>query len=298
MTAEYDISNLIEKISGLTGILLGRGAQPGDLQKVLMVQTGQLHAAIGDAIGPKTNEKAQRRIEFDMKRHLTTAPDHINSSWTPEKSESSYADFTWLTAGNGKNGKFVLGINDEDLQMSANEATVLAMLRTGQRGADRGDAYQRLGQRGTSKKSGGTGRVNVMRLNRIKVSKPAFAAVRKNLFNLSGELRAAFYAVAINYAPKISIPAWLKPKIEQVKLKGKSSFRDSLIAGDLQSFIESTIRAPGVTSNPALVAKIQGAIENRSQIVFASILKLISGYKYKFETGQTFRSDVTEEGVI
>ena len=294
----YDFSNLSEKISGLTGALIGRGASEGDLQKVLTVRAGRLHAAIGDAIGPKTKESAQKKIEWEMKRHLTTAPEYINNDWTPEKSESSYADFTWLTAGHGKNGKFVLGINDEDMQMSADAAGALAFLRTGQKSADRGDAYQRLGQRGTSKKDGGTGRINVMRLNRVKVSKSAFAGVKKTLMDLQGELRASFYRVAKHYAPSIRVPAWLENKFGQVAAKGKSEFRDSLGPGDPFAFIESTVRAPGVQSNPALAAKIQGAINNEAEVVFAILKKVISGYKYKFATGQTFRSEVNEEGVI
>ena len=295
--AEYDFSNLTEKLSGLSGALLGRGASAGDLDTVTRVRFGKLHAAIGDSIGPKTKEGAQKRIEWDIKRHLTTKPDYANAAWTAEKSDSSYSELTWITAGNGKNGKFVLGINDEDLQMSASGEEALKLLRTGQKSADRGDAYIRLGQRGQSKKSGGGGRINVMRLNRVKVSKSAFAYVRRTLFNKTGELRASFYRVAKYYAPKIRVPAWLENKFAQVAAKGKSEYSDTLGSGPF-AHIQSITRAPGVNSNPALVKKIQGAIDNESQMIFSIYKKIISGYKYKFETGQTFRSDVNEEGVI
>jgi len=243
-----------------------------------------------------------------MKRHLTTAPEYMNPMFTAEKprgiddrfpqESAGYADFTWLTAGHGKNGKFLLGINDEDMQMSADAAGALAMLRVGQTSSDRGDAYQLLGQRGTSKKSGGSGRVNILRLNRVKVSKSAFAGVKKTLMDLQGELRASFYRVAKHYAPSIRVPAWLENKFGAVAAKGKSEFRDSLTPGDPFAFIESTIRAPGVNSNPVLAAKIQNAIDNEAEKVFSILKKIISGYKYKFATGQVFRSEIDEEGVL
>ena len=59
--------------------------------------------------------------------------------------------------------------------------------------------------------------------------------------------------------------------------------------GDPFAFIESTTRAPGVQSNPALVAKIQAAMENRSEKVFAKLKKVVAGFKYDWETGKVFR---------
>jgi hypothetical protein len=286
-SVEYDISNLSEKIAGLQGALLGRGASRGDLQTVARLQFGQLHAAIGDAIGPKEKDTAEKRITRDIKKQLTTAPEYINSAWTPEKSESSHAEFTWLTAGKG----FVLGINDEDLQLKASGAEALAMLRSGQKKGARGDAYIKLGKRGN-------GNVNVMRLNRIKVSKTTFNAVRRTLFTRSGELRAVFYRAARQYAPRIRVPAWIAKKFDQVAANGKSDFHDTFTGGNDFGYIESITRAPGVTNNPALASKIQGAIRSRTEIVFAAYQKVISGYKYKFATGQTFKSAAIEEGVI
>jgi hypothetical protein len=265
---------------------------------MLRTETGQIHAAIGDAIGPKTKDKAIKRMEWDVKRHLTVAPKYTSGLFNDGKTQESegYADFTWLTAGRGANGKFLLGINNEDLQTGASGSDALKMLRVGQRSSDRGDAYQKLGQRGQSKKTGGTGRINILRLNRVKVSKTAYNFVRQSLFNTAGELRAAFYRVAKHYAPRIRVPGWIESKFDQVAAKGKSGFTDTLTPGNPTAFIESIIRAPGVVSNPSLAAKINNAITNRSEVLFTKFKKIMIGHKYNFETGQVYRPQATEAG--
>lgn len=296
-TATYDFSNLKEKFGMMQFALAGDGANEGQLQSMLRVETGQLFGAIGDAVGPATREKALKRVEWDVKKHLTIAPEYINSKFNDGRVQESaaYADFTWLTAGNGKNGKFLLGINNEDLQTSASGSQAMAFLRAGQKAQDRGDAYIRLGQRGQSKKNGGSGRINILRLNRVKVSKAAYRSVMQTLDKTTGELRAAFYRIAKNYAPKIRVPGWLSKKFAQVEQNGKSAFNDTLTPGNATGFIEGIIRAPGVTSNPALAAKIQNASQNRAEVIFAKFKKIISGMKYNFETGQVYRPKAEEE---
>lgn len=296
---EYDFANLKEKISGLSGALLGNGASEGDAQILLRVETGLLHAAIADSIGPKIKEKAETKIKFDVGRHLTTAPEYINPKFNGGRTQESesFSEFTWLTAGHGANGKFLLGINDEDLQLSSNAAQALAMLRTGQKSRDRGDAYQNLGQRGTSsiKNPHGGGRINILRLNRIKVSKATFNAVVKNLMDKTGGLRAAFYSVAKKYATHVRVPAWLAQKFEQVAASGKASVTDTLISGGATGYIESTIRGAGVSSNPALTEKFRVAFSQRGEIIVSKYKKILAGYKYNWETGQVFRAKPVDD---
>jgi hypothetical protein len=181
------------------------------------------------------------------------------------------------------------------MQTNADAISVLQMLRVGQKGRDRGDAYQKLGQRGTSKKEGGTGRINIMRLNRVKVSKAAFNAVRKKISDTFGHAKASFARTASILIPKKHIPGWVREKFDAVAANGKTIFNDALLHHPTNPSIEFGSRARGVTSNPMLAAKIQGAVKQSSVIVFEKLKKIISGYKYDWETGRVFRPKAGEE---
>lgn len=274
--AEYDFSNLRDKVSGFTEALLGNGAELGDLQRMLMTETGQLAGRMGDAVGPKTKDDAQRKIDRDVNRHLTSLPRYSVFTDEDQRNSSKYAEFTWLTAG----PNYLLGINDEDNQLGASGEDAYKMLRVAQKGRDRGDAYQKLGRRGKQA---------VMRLNKVRVSAAALKFVRAKLAGKSGELRAAFYAIAARYVPSKRIPAWIRAKFPQVEASGKSSFNESNLRVKEFASLEFTIRAPGVTSNPGLVQKFNGALEQSAHILAAKTDKILAGFKYDWETGKVFR---------
>jgi hypothetical protein len=276
--AEYDFSQLTKNVSGLTGALLGRGAQPGDLQKVLTTELGQLAGRCGDAVGPKTQAKAMKAIDRDIKSQLTILPRYSNLD--EDQQYSSTADFTWLSAG----PNFLLGINDEDNQPGMSGADALKVLRAGQKSIPRGNAYQALGQRGKQ---------YVLRLNRVRVSAASMNYVRATLREKTGQLRAAFYRVAVKYVPTKHVPDWIARKFSVVEANGKSSDRESGM-GTPEAFIEFTVRAPGVASNVNITAKISGAVQKTNYIVREKLAKILRGYKYDWETGKVFRSSTDD----
>jgi hypothetical protein len=85
------------------------------------------------------------------------------------------------------------------------------------------------------------------------------------------------------------VPGWILPKVEQVISNGKSSISEGG-KGTPDAFIEFAVRAPGVTSNANITAKIQGAITATSAVVAAKLKKIMAGYKYNWETGQAFKA--------
>lgn len=276
---QYDFSRLTEKLSGLNGALMGSGADGGDLQRMLDVETGQLAGRIGDAVGPATQAKALKKVDSDLKKYLTVLPDYSNLD--EDQQYSSTADFTWLYAAPAT----LVGINDEDNQISASGADALEMFRGSQKAGLRGAAYVSLGARGKQ---------HVKRLNRTRVSTAAYNYVRATIKNKTGELRAAFYRVAIQFAPNKRVPQWIAGKVPQVIESGKSTLAD-VARGTPDAYIEFGVRAPGVTSNGAITAKITGAIRQTSYIVESKLKKLLAGYKYNWETGQIFKPKAAHE---
>jgi len=200
-----------------------------------------------------------------------------------------YSGFTWLTAGR-KNGSFLLGINNEDLQTRAGSDEVMKFYRTGQTGRDRGDAYQRLGYRGTSKKNGGKGRQSVLRLNRIKVSKSSFNAVRRMIQEKFGQAKASFARTASILLPAKPIPGWIRKQFDAVVANGKTIFDDSQLAHPTNPSITFGSRAKGVQSNPGMARIINSAVEHRKYIITSTINKVFSDYTYNWKTGQVFRT--------
>jgi hypothetical protein len=274
---EYDMSNLQEKISGMMGALLGRGAGGGDGHNLLRTETGQLAGRIGDAVGPKTQAAAAKRIDRDIGSFLVATPKYSNLD--EEQQESSRGDFTWLAAG----PNFLLGINDEDNRPDAGGFEALAMFRAGQKSGDRGARSEYLGQRG-----GMFSGQRVSRVNRTRVSASALLFVRQFVMQRSGELRAAFYRVAKLYVPSKRVPGWVESKIDQVIAAGKSSVAEGGMATP-EAFIEFAVRAAGVDSNPKIVTAIQSGMRQSAYIAAGKLKKILQGYKYEWATGRVFR---------
>jgi hypothetical protein len=295
MIAEYDISKLTTQISGLNGALIGTGATDGDLQNLLRVETGQLHADIAKSLGPKTKAAADARVLKDVKGVFFPIFPEVNLFGGAQRGSS--ADFQWLFASK-KGPGWLLGADSEDVMPGLDAGSMAEIYARANH--KRGAAWRDMGEQShvtmdakgklrQHYKSARTGQ-HAIKMNRIVVKKSPFDALVKTIQNKSGELRAAFYAVARHYAPKVVVPSWLKSKLETVLAKGKASHHDTLTPDNPQAFIESTFKAPGLVSNPKIHSVIQGAMDHRAKIVFKKLKNIISGYKYNFETGQTFKA--------
>jgi hypothetical protein len=277
--AEYDFSNLTAKLSELTGALLGRGATPGQAQQVLLTEAGQLAGRIGDALGPKTLGKAKANIDIDINKQMTSEPPY--SYFEESQTKSSYDDFTWLYSSPAQ----LVGIKGSDNRPDLSGEEAVAAFREGQAAGKRGHMYVELGRRG---------RQRVLRLNRIRISSEAKAFIRQNIINATGELRAAFYRVAVKYVPSKRVPGWIMDKFDQVVAKEKSSDR----TGDLDTplaFIEFTVNAPGVTSNTSISGKISRALQGSQTILQSKLQKILRGFSYDWQTGRIFNSHITED---
>lgn len=302
ITAEYDLSKLVKQISGLNGALLGAGATDGDLQNLLRVEAGQLHADIAKSLGPKTKAKADERVLKDVKGVFFPIFPEVTVFGGDQRGHS--ADFQWLFASK-KGPGYVVGADSEDIMPGLSAESMGEIYYRANH--LRGRAWHDLGEQShvTQNKSGSlrqhykasrTGQ-HAMKINRIIVQKSNFDALVKIIQKKSGELRASFYAVARHYAPKVVVPGWIEPKMETVLAKGKAAYRDTLTPDNPQAFIESTFKAPGLSSNPRIQRVIQGAMDHRAKIVFAKLKKVISGYKYSFETGATFKPKTMEQAM-
>ena len=289
LKTEIDLRGLNKFNAQLLGALIGTGqGGEGDAQRFIRAEAGQLAWEISRQLGPKSQDSAAKRLTWEMKRHLSVKP--VTTNLDAEQQYSSTADFTWLYAG--KN--FVAGINDEDNQVRASADEAKEFLRVGQSSPDRGDAWQVLGHRGQSKATGGGGRISVLRLNRVRVSKSAFAAVKKQLSARIGVLRASFAYTAALFVPSKPIPQWIK-KHFSTRANGRTILTAQL-QGDRPTITFGS-RSPGVVSNPYITDKIARAVEQRKHITAAKIKKIVKGYAYNWNTGQVFKPVVPKEGL-
>ena len=277
---QYDISNLSEKISELSGALLGRGASQGDLQQLLKIETGQMAFRIGDSIGPKTQSSYAKMIRAEMRPHLTSNP--LAPNLDSDQQYSKVAGFTWLAAG----PRFLVGINDEDNSVGLSGNSALRLFREMQKTPPRGDAYVEIGQRGDQ---------HLFRMNRVRVSPATLNYVRAAIQKQFGKLRACFYRVALEYIPNKRVPAFVKEKVPAMISSGKSTLNESMVSGADLSFIEFGVSAPGVGgSNAKITAKISGAVNRSSKVLLEKVQKILKGYSYDWKTGGVFNSRVKE----
>ena len=278
MNAEYDISVLKERVSQLWGALFGRGAEPGQIEQVLKIETGQLAGRMGDAAGPTTYNSATKQVEKEMKKHLAFLPQGMNLNQPSE----SHAEFTWLYAS----PKALVGINNDDNQQGVSGEEALSLFRSGQKLTPRGCTYEDFGRR-TKNGEPSKGFQHVVRINRVLVSKSAFKQAQRLVGEKAGQLRAACYAVAKKYVPSKRVPAWIEKKIPTVESNGKSKLQEGGM-GTPEAFIEMTIKSPGVVSNDRLAEKFQGAIKASQKSIEAKLKQLAKGAKYVWETGAVY----------
>jgi len=271
---------LIEKQSNLVGALLGKGASSGDLQNLLRVETGQMAADTSRNMPPSALGKADKQMRKQVKSVLTTSPDH--SIFVRENQHnSSYPDFTWLTAG----PKFLIGIKDEDNQLHATQADAIESYRAGvgNRGmGNSGKSRINLGERGKQR---------IYQVNRILVSKSAMKGVMESIKSKFGQLKASFARTTNELLGTNSFPAWVTKQIPNVVSNGKSVFTDASRSSETEGFIVFGSRASGVVNNPAVNGKINSSIARRVYITKEKLAKILKGYSYDWNNGRVFKSN-------
>ena len=271
MNATIDLTGLNRALGDLLRAL------PGNAAQVLKIETGQLAWDISEALGPKTKREPKPRVEKDVGVILNATDRPSNLS--PTQQFSKYPAFTWLQAGPA----WLLGINDQDDMRDASTAQVQNTFFD-LRGIPYEKTYQELGMRGVE------GFQHIRRLNRKLVTRQNFQAVVNQLMNRVGESRASFARTAAELAPQKRIPSWVKALILKVTRNGKSIFNPAGLANAEKPTVDFGSTAPGVESNPSMVAKIQRAINKRRAIMADKFEKLARGYVYNWNTGQVFRA--------
>jgi len=264
------------------GMLLGNGASPGQMQQVLMVETGQLAGRMGDAAGPSTQAKGMKHIDKELKKHLEPLP--IETNLDEFQQESKHEGFRWLFASPWS----VVGIQeDDDISKAGGQEALEIFLASRGRGGDHpGNSRLQLGTRGKQV---------IQRFNRYGVSGAQWNFVRRAMQDRVGQLRAAFYRIARKYVPSKRVPAWVVEKFGAVEMNGKSVLNETGLRNGAEAFIEFTVTSPGVVGNPNLVKKFQGAIELSRFTIDAKLKKIAKGAKYVFTTGQVYFPKVNDD---
>jgi hypothetical protein len=273
-----DLTGLNRFVSELFGALLGAGkGGEGDAQQFVKVQAGLLAQEISRELGPKTLEGAEKRIELDVRKFMSVKPDYSNLNDDLRLSKQS--DWTWLSAG----PRFLLGIDDLDLKEKVSAGEALRLLRAEQTDIPhgRGNAYIEKGMRGKQ---------HVLRLNRIKVSKMAFAGMVQAIKREAGLLRASFAWTAQRLLQHAKAPPQWVSRHFDTQAGGRALFNISAINHPTSPSIEFGSTAKGVVDNPIVAGKIAHAVERRKAVMASTLGKVIKGYTYDWNTGRVFRS--------
>lgn len=134
--SEYDYSNLNEKISGLMGALIGRGASEGDIEKLLKAETGQLAGRIGSVLGARTEAAAKRNATRDVAKQMTVMPGYSIFVDEDRQGHSANSDMEWLTTS----PQTLTGINAEDNRRDLDGPAAMELFRRAQKNGSRGKA--------------------------------------------------------------------------------------------------------------------------------------------------------------
>ena len=274
----FDMTGYNRFVTGLELALIGTG-QDGDMQLVAKVEARQLAMGISSALGPRTQEAGQKKLERDIRKEFAPGPDQVFDQ-AKRKSKVFETDITWLYAGPA----FLVGVRDADYQPQMSQSAMQAQFNAARAaGFARGNARVELGRRGKQ---------HVYRWNRTIVSRERFAAFARSAGGRIGRLRAMFAATAKQLGQK-RIPQWLNDQIDKVKADSTAIFR---ITGSGAAFaIEFGARAPGVASNPHIQKAIHGAVETRRHKLKEKMEKILAGYAYDWQTGRVFRRNRGEE---
>lgn len=280
-----DSTALSEKLGRMAEIFYERGAQPTMLQRFVQTEAGQWAGDAADILGPKTESAGMAGVQKEVKEHLSFIPRWENLQGSQRNSSDS--NYTWLQAG----PNFLLAVRNEDNQLSASPEEALAIYRAGQKGKPRLEAFIQ-GDRVRG------GHQHVVYLNRVRVSQSTFKAVVRLLKGTFGKARASFASTTLALGLTRRFPAFVLRHVESVREEGRAI----LETGGLENAKNPTIvfgsHAPGVESNPKMVAALQDAAEKRTKIAAAKLRKLVAGAVYNINTGQVYRtSEPTEEEI-
>lgn len=279
-----DTRGLTALLQTVASIFYARGATPNMVQRFVKTEAASLAGEIAHQIGPAGVEEMMPGIKWDVKKILNRAfsdrnnsPNYSNLSETQQ--ESSIADFTWLAAG----PNFLLGINDEDLQLQAGTQAAYEMFRAGQAAGGRGDAYVLLGKQ---KRTG----QNIFRLNRTRVSIAAFNGVLAKVKKTVGEAKSVFVSTCYKLGGKRRFPGWVTDKIEQAEEKDKVIFDEAGLKNAANPSITFGGDAPGFETNPSIRKAMDGAVKFREYQMTPRLEKMIRGAVMKINTGQVYFS--------
>lgn len=293
--SKVDTRGLSQVLAEMAGIFTARGGSASMIQQFIRSEAGQLAADAANILGPKNVTKAKDKAESNVKSLLNSdfsdqAGEAKYTTFTrTSQMESSYPDWHWLTAG----PNFLLGVKNQDLRPDADGDEAMKIFRAAQKSGARGKSYVRIGTHVGPKGN----RQAVMQLNRVRVSKSAFAKVKQSIYAKFGEAKASFAATAIKLLPGKTFPAFVMDKLAAVEESGKTIFDDSGLSDAKNPSITFGSRAPGVESNPYMVDALQRAVKNREYRSAAKLEKLIKGAVYNLKTGQVYmpnRNEVSE----
>jgi hypothetical protein len=302
ITTTYDISLLTRQISNLKGFLLGTGATPGQCQDVLRVQAGLLAWEISKQVGPATLPQGRAKVEKDMRGVFFPLKTNVAAAFADR--QGNQADFLWLFAYKKGDASFLVGANTADVLGDGGD---MRKAFYEQANRTRGAAWNDLGEFShTSPDSKGNqrphfkrwrGRQHALKLNRIVVTPGAYAAFKKQVMDKLGQLRASFAATAVALRLKKRVPGWVEDQISAVNANGKSIFNGAAMNHPTNPVIEFGSRAKGVVSNPIVADAIRGAVKTRTAKLAKTMLNVIQGATYKFNTGQTYwtKPKISEE---
>ena len=262
VTMTADLTGLNHSMSELVAVL-GK-----DSRELVRVESGQMAWRIAQQFGPKTASGGTKRIEKDIRRHLTIKPVRENI----KSIHQGTGDIKWLYAGHD----FVAGIQRENDMKSAAAAEAMRVYYKEKAKAPV-NAWSKVGTRGKQ---------NVMISNRVRVSRAAFAEVLRAIKANVGQAKSSFAFTTAKTTNK-RIPTWISRHFP-TSARGKALFTDGTKTGSMP-FVEFGSRAKGVESNPRMIAAIQSGVNQTVAILRTKVEKLLNGYAYDFKTGAVFR---------
>lgn len=275
ITVKADSTGLNTKLDSIASVFCKRGANPTMVQQFVKIEAAQLAYLIAQRFGPKKYDSTKTKIKKDLRKVFYQEPSELL-----DQSQSGAGDVRWIMAG----PEFLAGVEKENDKtgLSTDEAIKVyyrAQLSQKYKGTKFGDMGVRRGKQ------------RIMLLNRAMVGKSVLAGIETKIFDKIGKAKASFAALTDELMPGFvgKFPQWVRRHFAEVRSSGRSILDQSGVNIVEAPEVSIGSTAPGVETNPQMIAAYKSAFSQREKVAQQKLKQLTNDAVYNLNTGQVYK---------
>lgn len=264
LTATVDTSVLNARLLELQDALVASGGN-GDLSQVVADEARLLAWEIARQVGPRSVSSGTKKITRDVKRAYAAE--------NPKFLEGKKRDgekFDWVVA----TSEALVGFAKSDVRTGDSSSTLTEQMAADLKQHQGGNI--RLGKRGKQQ---------VIRRNKVLISKPSLTGLIKLRSQRIGRLKASFAYTAAQLGQQ-RIPRWVSVHFDSLRSEGVAIYQGDKLRDPQSPQIVFGSGAYAVGKHATTVA---GAVITRAEKMAAKIQDIIHGYSQDWMAGRKIR---------